>query len=269
MKRLLILLTGFCLLVWNTGQAQEQAQEPDYIKLGNDCFDKGDYECAKKYFNVQRLQANAVGMDAKVDLCDKSIGLLTVANFLFAEKDFERAKEKYEEILVINPKDPFAKNRLELCDEAIKANNKPVVTEKKETELPVDNNISYPTEVKPEINTISIDTKDINRRTGMFYAAGGVSVAAGVAATFLLSKPYTKYSDSYRIKGKKYNLVYATAGVIAGGVCVGKGIQLKKNASKQARHWGINNSPTYSPSLYNTSLTLVAYGSELGLRFNF
>jgi len=117
MKRLLILLTGFCLLVWNTGQAQ------DYLQLGNDCFDRGDYEGAKRNYSVQKIQANAAGMDEKIELADKCFSILTIANFLFSEKEYQKAKEKYEELLDLNPKDPNAAMQKGLCDDAIRRNN--------------------------------------------------------------------------------------------------------------------------------------------------
>ena len=119
MKRQLFLLPILCLLAVNISQAQEK----DYIKLGNECFEKGDYECAKSYYNVHKLQVVAATMDEKIDQCDKSIGILTVANFLFADKDYQRAKEKYEELLTLNPKDPHALKQIELCNVVINQPN--------------------------------------------------------------------------------------------------------------------------------------------------
>ena len=119
MKRQLILLTGFCLLTLCISHTQAQ----DNLKLANECFDKGDYECAKRYYNVLRLDAIAAGMVEKIEQCDKSIGILTIANFLFAEKNYLQAKVKYEELLTINPKDPHAIDRIALCNANISASN--------------------------------------------------------------------------------------------------------------------------------------------------
>jgi len=253
---------------------------------------------------------------------------LTVANFLFSEKDYQRAKEKYEELLVLNPKDPLAKSRIELCDAELnnpdylyqrgktfydakeyseafecfkkageqgsalaqyhlgvmyrngygviqnnaeatkwyikateqgnpearreleqmtpKTDEQDINVAKTEIKPPGNASISKKAEKKPD--NINIDTKSLNRRSTIFYAAGGASIAVGVAATFLFSKSYTEYSnDGYRMKGKEYNMVYSAAGVIVGGACIGAGIYFKKKSN----------------------LNVVAYGNELGLRLTF
>ena len=47
MTRLLILMIGFCVLTIYICQAQ------DYVQLGNACFDIGDYDNAKKWYNAE------------------------------------------------------------------------------------------------------------------------------------------------------------------------------------------------------------------------
>ena len=113
MKRKLILFIGFCLTSWNISQAQ------DYVKLGNDCFEKGDYECAKRNYSAQKEVGITTGMDAKIEQCDSCLKILNVADFLFSDKDYARAKVKYNELLSINPKDPHARARIALCNTAI------------------------------------------------------------------------------------------------------------------------------------------------------
>ena len=115
MKRQLILLTGFCLLALNISQAQQT----DYLKQGNDCFDRGDYERAKNLYNVQKIQFATEGMDEKMELCDKCSGIKTVADFLFKDNDYAKAKAKYQELLAANPKDPHAKAQIDLCNAAV------------------------------------------------------------------------------------------------------------------------------------------------------
>ena len=117
MKRQLILLTGFCLLALNVSLAQD-----DYVKQGNDCFDKGDYKCAKDRYSAQKINGDETGMDEKIEQCDKCLDILLIANYLFSDKkDFKEAKSKYEELLRINPQDPFAKSRIISCNNAISA----------------------------------------------------------------------------------------------------------------------------------------------------
>ena len=117
MKRQLIILTGFCLLAWNIGQAQQT----DLLKQADECFDRGDYDCAKRYYNAHKLQVFAAAMDDKIELSDRCAQLLTVAKFLFSEKDYPKAKDKFEELLSINPNDPYAKKQKELCEAEINA----------------------------------------------------------------------------------------------------------------------------------------------------
>ena len=110
MKRQLLLLTGFCLLALNISQAQ------DYLIQANYCFDRGEYDCAKRNYGAYKLQTSAYGMDEKIGQCDKCLQILTSANLLFSQKDFSKAKDKYEELLAINPKDPHARTRIEICN---------------------------------------------------------------------------------------------------------------------------------------------------------
>jgi hypothetical protein len=108
-------------------------------------------------------------------------------------------------------------------------------------------------------------------RSGLLFAAGGVSIVAGGAASFLLSKPYTEYGDGHRITGKEYNLVYAAAGVVVGGVCIGTGISLKKKSKTFPNSIGYNYNPSITPSARDphSRLDLVAAGDGIGLRLSF
>ena len=117
MERQLILIIGFCLTVWNTGLAQ------NYLQLGNDCFDKGDYVCAKRNYNNQKLFSSATGMETKIEQCNTCIEILLVADFWFSDKDYVRAKVKYEALLAQNAKDPYAKKQIDSCNAYINASS--------------------------------------------------------------------------------------------------------------------------------------------------
>ena len=129
-------------------------------------------------------------------------------------------------------------------------------------------NIFNPIETKSQ--DLTVPERALSRST-VFYTAGGVSIAAGVAATILLPKEYTEYGNAKRIVGKQYNLVYTAAGLVAGGVCIGLGINQKKKVYKRVIDVTSNNSRTRSPSNRDNSsrLDLVAAGNIAGLRLTF
>jgi len=114
MKRDTFLLIGFCVLTINICQAQ------NYLQEGNTCFDKGDYKCATKNYSAEKANGTSQEMDKKIEKADNCFKILTVANYLFSdEKAYAKAKSKYEELLKINPKDPYAKKQLELCNKEL------------------------------------------------------------------------------------------------------------------------------------------------------
>ena len=82
---------------------------------------------------------------------------------------------------------------------------------------------------KVELNKITSSSKKSN----ILFSVGGIGIATGIAATILLQKEYVEYEHAKRIRGKEYNLVYAAAGIVAGGVCIGLGVNLNKKESKR------------------------------------
>ena len=111
MTRKIVLLICFCLTTLYISQAQT------YLQLGDDCFDKGDYNCAKEKYYAQKIFGSASGINVKIEQCDKCILTLTLADSLFSgEKDYKEAKSKYKELLSLNPKDPYAKRQLAVCN---------------------------------------------------------------------------------------------------------------------------------------------------------
>ena len=129
-------------------------------------------------------------------------------------------------------------------------------------------NIYNPAEMQSE--SLSIQKGATNTST-TFYAIGGISIAAGIAATIFLAKEYEKYGHAKKIIGKEYNLIYAGAGLAIGGFCIGKGIQLKKKQKAQPRNMSYHNNPSHLPSYCDNHLRLdlVATGNGAGLRLFF
>ncbi|MDR2913223.1 MAG: SUMF1/EgtB/PvdO family nonheme iron enzyme [Tannerella sp.] len=116
MKRTTLIFIGICILTLNICQAQ------DYLQQGNDCFDRGDYDCAKTNYAAQKTYGSASEMDKKIEQCNNCLSVLPIANFLFSDKDYSRAKEQYEKLLAINPKDPYARKQVDLCQKQLNAN---------------------------------------------------------------------------------------------------------------------------------------------------
>ena len=116
MKKYLILIISFFLMTLNSCQSQT------HIKEGDDCFNKGDYVCAKQNYSAQKSLGSADEMDKKIEQCDACMNISALAGFYFANNDFLKAKEQYEELLKINIKDPHAKKQLELCNKQLETN---------------------------------------------------------------------------------------------------------------------------------------------------
>jgi len=95
--------------------------------------------------------------------------------------------------------------------------------------------------------------------SGTLFVTGGICIAGGIAASLLTPKTYTDYGNGTIVEGKEYNLVYAAAGIVAGSVCIGSGISLKKK--EKARSLAYRNDYAY--------LNIIATGNGAGLRLTF
>ena len=85
------------------------------LQKGEDCFNKGDYECAKQYYVATKADGYAIGMDEKIKQCEHCLDLLNESNRLFENKNYKSAKSKYESLLAINRNDPHAKKQIDIC----------------------------------------------------------------------------------------------------------------------------------------------------------
>ena len=139
-----------------------------------------------------------------------------------ADKGFASAKIELDELL---PKEEPAREE--------PAREEPPIEEVKVTPIPSSASPAN-NRVIPEANKVQGPSK----LPGVLFAVGGVSIVAGVAATYFIpGKKEEDWSNSDNDKTykeiTKRNPVFLIAGAVVGGVCIGSGIVIKKkNASK-------------------------------------
>ena len=96
-----------------------QAKGQDYLKEANTCFEKGDYECAKRNYTLfQALDGK--DMSLQIQITDECMRALNLADDYFRDEEFEKASKRYHIVLEKNPKDSNAKKKYELCMEILK-----------------------------------------------------------------------------------------------------------------------------------------------------
>ena len=86
-----------------------------YLWEGNACFERGDYDSAKKNYEASRATGGSV--IEQLQRTEECIKFLYAANLFFEEGNKIKACEQYEQILRVNPHDPLAKERIESCEE--------------------------------------------------------------------------------------------------------------------------------------------------------
>ena len=94
MKSLFIPLILFCCF---------QAYSQDYLKIANDCFEKGDYECAKRNYTIFQTW-DGRDMSAQIRKADECMRALISADEFFKADDWAKAKDRYQFLLERNPK---------------------------------------------------------------------------------------------------------------------------------------------------------------------
>ncbi|MCL2727548.1 MAG: formylglycine-generating enzyme family protein [Bacteroidales bacterium] len=108
-NQLLLSLLLFCC--W-------QANGQNYLQLANDCFEKGDYECAKRNYNLYQT-FEGMDMSAEMQKADECFRNIIVADNYFNNMKYGDAKEYYKNVLEKNPKDPYAKKLYETCEKLL------------------------------------------------------------------------------------------------------------------------------------------------------
>lgn len=115
MKKFTLLLCAVCLMI--TSYAQ------DYLKLGDDCYAKSDYDCAvlnyeKALRESQSDKLVASLIEAKLLKAINCTELKKSADQAYKMGYLEVAKDKYKRILEINPEDRDARMSLAKCDKS-------------------------------------------------------------------------------------------------------------------------------------------------------
>ena len=90
------------------------AHSQNYLQVAKDCFDKGDYECAKKNYTLYQSWEGK-DMSAQIQKADECFRNLITAEEYFNDKEYAKARDKYQLVLDKNPKDPNAKKQHNLC----------------------------------------------------------------------------------------------------------------------------------------------------------
>ncbi|MCL2726948.1 MAG: BACON domain-containing protein [Bacteroidales bacterium] len=91
-----------------------QASGQEYLKMANDCFDKGDYECAKRNYELYQF-LESVDVSAQIQKSERCINALREANNFFGRRMYEAARNQYKIVLDNNPKDAYAKRQYDEC----------------------------------------------------------------------------------------------------------------------------------------------------------
>jgi hypothetical protein len=98
------------------------AYSQNYLQDGDRCFDKGDYACAEKKYNEAFKSTSGKNKqiaDLKLNRAKNCSTWLKTANQAFANKNYTLAKENYQKVLESNPKDLYAIEQREKCNNAL------------------------------------------------------------------------------------------------------------------------------------------------------
>lgn len=94
------------------------------FEAGKDCFDRGDYSCAKAKY--QEAINETTGMDNQIaqleygraEACEQN---MSSADSAFMDENYQVAKENYLMVLNENPNDSYAESQIDKCNAAIEA----------------------------------------------------------------------------------------------------------------------------------------------------
>ncbi|MCL1938596.1 MAG: formylglycine-generating enzyme family protein [Candidatus Azobacteroides sp.] len=108
----LILFSSLCWLI--NGQ--------NYLQEANNCFEKGDYECAMLNYHFSQIFKGR-DMSMQIQKTDECFRNLIIADEYFKEKEYLKARDRYKIVLNRNPKDLYAKKQYEGCEAQLSPGN--------------------------------------------------------------------------------------------------------------------------------------------------
>ena len=94
-----------------------------YLTKGDNCFNKGDYACAKTNYSEALKTAKAndrMNIEIKRGRAERCADYLKDADAAFAGKRYQVAKDKYEELSKANPNDPYARSQIDKCESILR-----------------------------------------------------------------------------------------------------------------------------------------------------
>ena len=116
-----------------------QTNGQDYLQEANDCFEKGDYECAKRNYTFFQT-FDGRDMSEQIQKADECYKSLIIADAFYVEKEFEKARDRYKTVLEKNSNDSYAKKQYEACNKELKL----PTSESSLSQIPTKNNTASP-----------------------------------------------------------------------------------------------------------------------------
>jgi len=252
---------------------QANAQD-DYLKLADECFEKGDYECAKKNYTLFQTW-DGRDMSAQIQNADECLRVLNLADDYFKDKEYEKAKDRYQIVLERNPKDRYAKSFYDFCEALLKRNNgndldvKTVEEEEAQEQVvaPVlQQTVTQAQRQSYRLSNIRYDEPTLYRqyRKGhnknilgaMFIIAGGILTVGGVSIL-----------TDYDVEKERKDVgpILLSGGI----VCLGAGIPLFIKGLKQKRNAANTYRRQYDPALASSHFQLNMHKNGLGFAYVF
>ena len=92
-----------------------QANSQNYLQEANACFDRGEYECAKKNYTLLKASDSTQDASLQIQSAQRCLEHLTLADNAFTNQEYAKACENYKAVLNENPKDLYAKRKYRFC----------------------------------------------------------------------------------------------------------------------------------------------------------